>query len=530
MANQSVNIREAFQAREGYYFIDPDYSQIEFRLSAALAGERPLIIGFHEGNDYYKMIFRQMKGGTIALEDVTKSERQLGKTVALGQNYDQGDSGLARKLRCDIEHARDVRESYWAGLPATKAAKEIAVQRALATGQVHTWFGRVRYLPELFSDNRRLRAKGIRSVWNTIIQGTAADWLKIAMVRCYAALKDRDVHILITVHDELVFEASEKESCLEITEIIRQAMEFKVKGLPLGCEDMYPDGYFVPCDFEYGYDWGTLFKLDDWTDKSTPMIGFRTYCANENKPVNFDAPRPENISVSFVAPKNTDPRIEVAPRKNRKAKMSNTGEIQTGGLDPVDAVIVWAKTGKAPEGPPNLAVVAPPIEFVPAQPVADTPQPVAQLRGPPIAAVNPIVAEPGKNYAEEVVKTLGEPGMMKPETNLPKPTPPIAPTNGQSEIAVPSKDDYTYPCLVVRVEKELTSKEAAFLKALFEKFPGKHWVFLEYRDKIVRAGEKLLVDPNQDMLDYLKRGLGERTTHEIFDTPGGTARGKINFV
>lgn len=491
MSNQSVNVRQAFCARPGYYYIDVDYSQIEFRLSAAMAGERPLITGFMEGADYYRMIYKQMAGGSVALDAITKTQRQLGKTVALGQNYGQEEYGLAFKLKCSVEKAKEIMDSYWSGLSATARARELALQRALKEGGVRTWFGRWRPLPDLFSNVPKVRKKGIRSVWNTIIQGTAADWLKIAMVRSGRALRGRDAHMLLTVHDELLYEVNEKEPLLEITEIIKQAMEFKVKGLPIGNTDLYPDGYWVPVDVEYGYNWGELYHLEDTKNKdgSVKQIGFRTFCEQNGKSINWSEPPPV-IQVSFVAEPNREPMPVIPERHKNVANAKPDHKTSTpGGIHPLDHLmnIIRTRTGET--------VV-----------VSDQ--------------INTVLTEAEVTETEEVV--LASPSAVEP------PKVEINHTNGT--VMKENTGDFVYPCVIVKVPLDLNEKQITFLKALFTKYPGKYGVYLEYREKTVRAGANFSVDPNSDFITFVKKCLGDRAAIEIYDDQGRVARSRVNFV
>ena len=122
MSNQSVNVRSAFVARPGYYYMDADYAQIEPKLSAALAGERSLIQGFIDEKDYYTLIYALMS--QTPYEQVTKTLRQIGKTIVLGQSYGQEAGGLARKLKTSFDNAKEYMDAYWSGIPYTKAAKD----------------------------------------------------------------------------------------------------------------------------------------------------------------------------------------------------------------------------------------------------------------------------------------------------------------------------------------------------------------------------------------------------------------------
>lgn len=605
MSNQSVNIREAFQARPGYYFMDPDYSQIEFRLSAALAGERSLLLGFKEGKDYYQTVYASMTGGQKTADDVTKQERQIGKVLALGQQYDQGPNGLARKLGCTYDTAKALMDQYWSGLAATARAKEQALQFALQNGYVLTWFGFKRYLPELRSDNRALRGKAMRSVWSTRIQGTAANWMKIAMLRAARALRqqNRDAHLLLTVHDELLFEVSFREPILEIVSIIRQAMEFKVPGLPVNHPDLYPDGFYCPAEFAYGLNWGHLFDdIEDTVSKGKAVQGWRSYCKENGIPVNFDDPRPEMLEIDFVAKPSTVPRVHIEPRKKVETESNDGKFIGCGKLDPVDAVIAWAK-GEPPLDTPQMGMSFVPLpveteEVIQVKKAPKEPMPTFPKAEPPKLEANPNTQQVVEHNGQSIVATVTaefvpeQPPLgsyIKQEVAIPipsqlsepaelaqdkeavqevvvagksrpvEPPPPLLPANsdgictrcGQhgpgphhdckpptdghtikvpTEPALPPDNDYAYPCLVIRTQEELTKKKLEFLKALTKKYPGEYWLYIEYQSKIIRAGVEYRVDPKQEVLTYLKKAFGDKTTAEIFDKKESKARGKIQFV
>lgn len=549
MSNQSVNIREAFQARPGYYFMDPDYSQIEFRLSAAMAGERALLIGFREGKDYYNTVYASMTGGQKTADDVTKQERQVGKVLALGQQYDQGPGGLARKLGCTLDTAKGLQDQYWSGLAATARAKEQALQFALQNGYVLTWFGFKRYLPELKSDNRALRGKAMRSVWSTRIQGTAANWMKIAMLRAGRALRqqNRDAHLLLTVHDELLFEVSFNEPILEIESLILQAMEFKVPGLPVDHPDLYPDGFYCPAQNAYGLNWGNLFDdIEDVVKKGKSVQGWRSYCKANGIPVNFDDPRPEMLEIDFVAKPSTTPRVYVEPRKKVEALDSNEGKfIGCGRLDPVDAVVAWAKGNPPQDSMQQMALphVMIPVETdeviqlekAPKESRVQHPTAAPKVPVPVVTVEAPAGGWPTPEVTVQV--KLQEPIIyIKTEVVLDQPMDLAEkPANGHSAGSngsgtTPSNNDFTYPCVVVKTNEELTKKKIEFLKALISKYAGDYWVYIEYQGKIIRAGDTLKVNPSPEMLTYLKKAFGEKTTHEIFDQKESKGRGKINFV
>lgn len=344
MSSNIVNHRKTFRARPGYYYLDADFSQIEFRLTAALAGERRLVQGLRDGDDYYKLVYSMAYG--VPLDQVTKQQRQLGKVVALGQSYGQQHYGLARILQVSTDEAAKIMDKYWSGQPNVKRAKDEALAQAYKEGGVRTFYGRYRPLPDLFiqgQDKMSLIAKchAERSVWSSKVQGFAADIMKIAMVRCHNHLAGYDAHILLTVHDELLIEVSEKEPLLEVTHIVKDAMEFKIPGLPVGCEDLYPDGFHIPTNIEYGYNWGELYDLE----------GFKAFCMSENKQINWT-----EIAPSLIAP--------FAPKKEeviiaREEKNTSNPVLA---IHPVDAVFGCFIKAPAPVEP---AVV---VEVITEQP------------------------------------------------------------------------------------------------------------------------------------------------------------------
>jgi hypothetical protein len=540
MANQTVNVREAFRARDGYYLMDFDYSQIENRLSAALAGEGTIIKGYLKGYDYYIMLYAAMYG--ITIDQVTDQNRKLGKILALGQNYGQEEYGLAKQLQRSVDVARELMDRYWAGLPATKQAKEDLLQRAIQTGGVRTWFGRWRALPELFlkgidKKEQQIKKKAIRSVWNTHIQGTAADWLKIAMVRCDRGLEGRDAHMLLTVHDELVLEVAFHENFNEIRQITKEAMEFKVKGLPVGHQDLYPDGFFVPIGEEYGLDWGNTMPLDDKVSKGKQIQGFRTYCAQHNIPVNFDSPRQDVVYSFLPPPKPQEVPVVIAPRiKNIVDEKKEVLMSAISGKHPIDHIVDLLNQMKAG------GVIEKPVPVkkqldIPMSAdaiIAEAQAAVARADKEIAVTVEPIPAQTQATDLIPVTFEAARPetkanGVHKPAemtTNFPltpvvPPTPPAQPQ---------SSNDFTYPCVIVNAERDITAENLKFLVALFTKFRGDYSVFIVYRDKTIRAGAKYLVDPKPTFVTYVKKCLGDSATCDIYDAAGKAARGKVSFV
>lgn len=494
MSNQSVNIRQAFVPRPGYYWLDADYAQIEFKLSAAIAGETHLIDGFARGDDYYTMVYDSMYGTTYRTKKaIPASQRKLGKEIALGQNYGQEARGLARKLKVPLEKGQEYMDAYWNGMPATRRAKDAALEFALANGFIKTWFGRIRPLPDLFSTVRSIKAKGVRSVWNSECQGTAADVLKIAMVRTYQGLQGHDAHMILTVHDELLIEVSEKEPFHEITSIVKTAMEFPIKGLPVGMADKYPNGYSIATEPEYGYDWGSLMSAKAFLEKYGDRL-------------NLTPTRPDAV-FNFIAEPNKDPKVTIPERLHNVAGKE---QLVNSNVHPLDELLTIIHQLKGDVKIPPTPVSAHLAEEV------------------PIVAA-PVISQDMKAKAGEALKDLGEmPPLAAPVVSVP-PLPidgiPVKVTMENTK-----ETDFCTPYLLVEVTKTLTPSEINFLKALFQKFPGQYWVYLSYQGKVLKLGDSMKCDPNPSFLGYLKKGLGLITPINVFDEVGKPARGRVEFT
>ena len=200
-------IREAFVPAEGRLLLSADYSQVELRILAHLSRDEGLLQAFREGVDIHVRTASQVFG--IAPEEVSEEQRSRTKAINFGTIYGQGAFGLARMLGISQAEASAQIVAYFERYPGVKAYLAEAVARATQCGYAETLDGRRRYLPDLHSRNRVQRAAAQRMATNSAIQGTAADFIKRAMVRIGAALREpgapRAVMIL-QVHDELLFE------------------------------------------------------------------------------------------------------------------------------------------------------------------------------------------------------------------------------------------------------------------------------------------------------------------------------------
>ena len=224
--------------REGRVLVDADYSQIELRLLADIAGDETMIDAFKLGEDIHTSTAAKVFG--VAPEEVTAELRKRAKAVNFGIVYGIGDFSLAEDLHTSRAKAREYIDSYLATYPAIDAYLKNIIKSAYECGFVTTAFGRRRYIPELKESNKMRRAFGERVAMNSPIQGTAADIIKIAMIKVANRLReeDLDAKLILQVHDELLIEAEESVAD-EALAILREEME---NAVPLN----------VPLDVEVG--------------------------------------------------------------------------------------------------------------------------------------------------------------------------------------------------------------------------------------------------------------------------------------
>jgi DNA polymerase-1 len=199
-------IRRGFVPRAGWSFLVADYSQIELRLMAHLSGDPLFIEAFRQGGDIHRqtaaLIFN------CPLEQVTGEMRARAKTINFATIYGQGPFALSRQLGISQEDARSFITRYFERFAGVRAFLDRQVQLARELGYVETIFKRRRYIPEIKDRNFNMRAYGERNAQNSPLQGSAADLIKLAMIRIHRAIRDQRLQsrMLLQVHDELVFE------------------------------------------------------------------------------------------------------------------------------------------------------------------------------------------------------------------------------------------------------------------------------------------------------------------------------------
>jgi len=213
-------IRACFVAEDGYRLISADYSQVELRLLAHIAGEDVLKDIFRRGEDVHTATAEQILGGKP-----DPGTRSKAKMVNYGIVYGLSAYGLADRLQIPQEEAQEFIDRYLERFPAVKQFIEDTVAKAITDGFVATEFGRIRRIPELRARQRQTRMLGERLAVNMVIQGTAADIIKVAMVRCRAALRDGGLQtrMVLQIHDELLFEGPEAEVA-EASDIVEREM------------------------------------------------------------------------------------------------------------------------------------------------------------------------------------------------------------------------------------------------------------------------------------------------------------------
>lgn len=213
-------IRATFEAPSGWQILSADYSQIELRLLAALSGDRALVGAFVEGRDVHGMTADKIFGG------VTEASRARAKTINFGILYGQSAFGLSNQLDIPPKEAQQYIDDFYRTYPGVQEYKERVLAEARRVGEVRTWQGRRRLVPELNSQNKMIRANAERFAFNTVFQGSAADLIKVAMIKIHEALQQKgfETKMIMQVHDELVFEVPNAELDL-VKPLVKDLME-----------------------------------------------------------------------------------------------------------------------------------------------------------------------------------------------------------------------------------------------------------------------------------------------------------------
>ena len=227
-------IRRGFIAAPGYVFVSADYSQIELRILADICEDPALRQAFLDDVDIHRRTAAQMLG--VPEEQVSSDARRAAKTINFGVLYGMSAHRLARELGVPHAQAQEFITRYFGAYPGIQAYMDRTLASGRSLGYVETRYGRRRYLPELNASNRVVRESGERNAINMPIQGTAADIIKVAMLRLHAELPRLGARMLLQVHDELLIEAPEDRAG-EALALTREVMEGAVTlSVPLRVE------------------------------------------------------------------------------------------------------------------------------------------------------------------------------------------------------------------------------------------------------------------------------------------------------
>ncbi|NTW86270.1 MAG: DNA polymerase I [Holophagaceae bacterium] len=239
-------IRGAFVPEPGWVLLDADYSQIELRVAAALAQDPVLLAAFEAGEDIHRRTASEVMG--LPMDQVTADDRSKAKAVNFGLLYGQGAFALAANLGISQKEAKGFIERYFERMPKVASWIAGAKEQAIAEGLVRTHWGRIRRIPELQSPNKQFQAQGLREAVNTIVQGTAADLMRRAMVRLHRSLQVSGLRarLLLQVHDELLMEAPPEE-VEQAAALLKDAME--------GADDLGPLGVKLAAEVRTGASW-----------------------------------------------------------------------------------------------------------------------------------------------------------------------------------------------------------------------------------------------------------------------------------
>ena len=236
-------VRKVFVPKEGCVFVDADYSQIELRILASMAGIDSLIEAFKNGDDIHAKTASDIFH--VPIDDVTSEMRRMAKAVNFGIIYGISGFGLSENLDIPVGEAKRFIDHYLESYPGIKTYMDECIKKAYSDGYVKTLFNRKRIIPELDNKNYMIRSQGERMALNTPIQGTSADIIKKAMIEIYEAFTKNNLKstMLLQVHDELIFNVINDEKDI-VEKLVKDIMEHTIKlNIPL------------EVDIEFGTNW-----------------------------------------------------------------------------------------------------------------------------------------------------------------------------------------------------------------------------------------------------------------------------------
>lgn len=225
---EGMKIRKGFVSKEGYSFISFDYSQIELRVLAELSKDENLVHAYSKDKDLHDLTARRLFYKTEE-EEVTREERSIAKVINFSILYGKTPFGLSKELKIPMAEAKIYINTYFEQYPKVRTFLNDVLENARLNGFVETLYGTRRYISGINSSNKNLQAQAERMAVNTVVQGTAANILKVVMIELYKTLKDKtDIKMLLQVHDELIFEVKD-ESIDKYMTVIDDLMENTIK-------------------------------------------------------------------------------------------------------------------------------------------------------------------------------------------------------------------------------------------------------------------------------------------------------------
>jgi len=286
------DFRRAVVPETGRYFLYFDYSQVELRVIAGEAQEPSLLQAFANGEDIHSRTSALMLG--IPIDEVTDADRAKGKTWNFALAYGQGIEALAQSVGVSVQEAAKLNDSYFAALPRLQAWQEKTKSEASERGYSQSRFGRRHKIWEYESPYKGIRAKGHRIACNAPLQGGAADYMKIAMLRVHRRLAstglDSSVRLIMNNHDSLMFEVDDSHVPSDLISVLSPEVTFPVEGWPE-----------IVADWAVGQNWADLVEYGPEYEGLTPREIFER--------------QPQEVEVSPPPPKESDaPQVEaVAP-------------------------------------------------------------------------------------------------------------------------------------------------------------------------------------------------------------------------
>lgn len=258
-----LNYRDFMISPEGFRIVGYDFSQVELRVLAGMANETALLKAFAADVDIHKATASTMMG--IPLEEVTKKQRSQGKTLNFAVVYGSGAQNIGELLGISKEEAQALLNTYFATFSGLKSWMDTKVAEGRQQGFVHTMFGRKFKVWEYLDPRDWVRSKGDRMCVNAPVQGGAADYMKLGMVRVNRAIKKAGlqdkIRLVMTVHDALEFYVHDSITTQEVIDLVQPAISFPVKGLP-----------DIRADWHEGYKWGSVVEIK--LDKEKKISGY----------------------------------------------------------------------------------------------------------------------------------------------------------------------------------------------------------------------------------------------------------------